>query len=89
MAKLLQALDGWLEKAKQHAEAKSFDPAVLLQARLAPDMYTLSRQIRRAEARQGRVGLPANTTIMGPISLVEARVEMLYAAVAPDIRELA
>lgn len=48
MMKLLQALDGWLEKAKLHAEAKAFDPAVLLQARLAPDMYTLSRQIQAA-----------------------------------------
>jgi uncharacterized protein len=46
MSKLLQALDGWLEKAKLHAEAKSFDPAVLLQSRLAPDMYPLTRQIQ-------------------------------------------
>ena len=48
MSKLLQALDGWLEKAKVYAESKAFDPAVLLQARLAPDMYTLSRQIQSA-----------------------------------------
>lgn len=48
MSKLLQAMDGWLEKAKLHAEAKSFDPAVLLQSRLAPDMYPLTRQIQAA-----------------------------------------
>lgn len=48
MSKTLQALDGWLEKAKQHAEAKSFDPAVLLQSRLSPDMYPLTRQIQAA-----------------------------------------
>ena len=48
MSKLLKALDGWLEKAKLYAEAKSFDPAVLLQARLAPDMYPLTRQIQAA-----------------------------------------
>ena len=48
MTTQLQALDGWLEKAKLYAESKSFDPAVLLQARLAPDMYTLSRQIQAA-----------------------------------------
>ena len=48
MSNQLKALDSWLEKAKQHAEAKKFDPAVLLQSRLAPDMYTLSRQIQAA-----------------------------------------
>jgi uncharacterized protein len=48
MAKLLKALDAWLEKAKLFAESKSFDPAVLLQSRLAPDMYPLTRQIQAA-----------------------------------------
>ena len=48
MSKSLQALDGWLEKAKLHAEAKGFDPAVLLQSRLSPVMYALTRQIQAA-----------------------------------------
>lgn len=48
MTKMLKALDAWLEKGVEHAKAKSFDPAVLLKARLAPDMYTLSRQIQAA-----------------------------------------
>jgi len=46
MTKMLKALDSWLEKGVEHAKAKSFDPAVLLKARLAPDMYTLSRQVQ-------------------------------------------
>jgi hypothetical protein len=46
MTKLLKALDGWLEKAEGYAKSKSFDPAVLLHARLAPDMYPLTRQIQ-------------------------------------------
>jgi hypothetical protein len=46
MTKMLKALDTWLDKAVEHAKATSSDPALLLQARLAPDMYTLSRQIQ-------------------------------------------
>jgi uncharacterized protein len=48
MTKMLKNLDGWLEKAVAHAKARSFDPAVLLQARLAPDMFPLVRQIQSA-----------------------------------------
>jgi hypothetical protein len=46
MTKMLENLDAWLEKSAAHAKAKSFDPAVLLQARLAPDMQPLVRQIQ-------------------------------------------
>lgn len=48
MTKMLKALDSWLEKGAEYAKTRSFDPAVLLQSRLAPDMYTLSRQIQAA-----------------------------------------
>jgi hypothetical protein len=48
MTKMLNSLDKWLEKAAEHAKAKGFEPAVLLQSRLAPDMFTLSRQIQSA-----------------------------------------
>lgn len=37
-----------LGKAEAHAKAKNFDPAVLLNDRLAPDMFTLSRQVQIA-----------------------------------------
>lgn len=37
-----------LEKAAAHAEAKKIDPAVLVNARLYPDMLPLSRQVRIA-----------------------------------------
>lgn len=46
--KLLQNLDGWLQKATAFAEAKKFDPNVLLQSRLAPDMLPLMFQIQAA-----------------------------------------
>ena len=42
----LGALAGILDKAEQHAADKGFDPAVLVQARLAPDMYPLARQVQ-------------------------------------------
>jgi hypothetical protein len=35
-----------LEKAAAHAEARKIDPAVLIQARLFPDMFPLSRQVQ-------------------------------------------
>lgn len=47
-AKMLRQLATWLEKAKEHATAKGFDANVLVVARLAPDMYTLARQVASA-----------------------------------------
>jgi hypothetical protein len=47
-AKMLRNLDNWLEKATVHAKAKSFEPNVLVQMRLAPDMYPLVRQVQSA-----------------------------------------
>ena len=46
--KMLTHLDGWLDKAIAHAKAKSFDPAVFLAARLAPDQYPFVRQVQSA-----------------------------------------
>lgn len=37
-----------LEKGQAHAKAKGYDPAVLVSARLAPDMFPLSRQVQIA-----------------------------------------
>lgn len=48
MAKMLSNLDRWLDAGVAHAEKKSFDPSVLLAARLAPDQYPLLRQIQAA-----------------------------------------
>src|SRR5262245_51840928 len=48
LQKLLRNLDGWLDKAVAHAQVKNFDPNVLLQMRLAPDMFPLVRQVQSA-----------------------------------------
>lgn len=48
MKKVLRNMDGWFAKATAHAAEKKFEPAVLLQARLAPDMFPLVRQVQIA-----------------------------------------
>jgi hypothetical protein len=44
----LKNLSAFLDKGAQLAEQKKFDPEVLLQSRLAPDQFALSRQIQIA-----------------------------------------
>jgi uncharacterized protein len=46
--KMLRNLNAILGKAAAHAEAKKFDMNVLLNSRLAPDQFNLSRQIQIA-----------------------------------------
>ncbi|HBN9710977.1 TPA: DUF1993 family protein [Pseudomonas aeruginosa] len=41
-------LSAILKKAATHAEAKNIDPRVFIDARLAPDMYPLARQVQIA-----------------------------------------
>lgn len=44
----LGSLSALLEKGLAHATARKFDPSVLVNARLAPDMFPLSRQVQIA-----------------------------------------
>lgn len=46
--RMLDNLSKILDLAVQYAEEKKIDPAVLINARLAPDMYPLSRQVQIA-----------------------------------------
>ncbi len=59
----LKSLDAILDKAVSYAEASKFDPAILLTARLYPDMFTMTRQVQIAtDAAKGAAarlaGLP-------------------------------
>lgn len=45
---ILNSLDAILSKAEEHANAKKIDTSVFLQARLAPDMFPLIRQVQIA-----------------------------------------
>jgi hypothetical protein len=45
---MLKSLSNILDKGADHARAAKSDPAALLSARLAPDMYTLAQQVQIA-----------------------------------------
>ena len=45
---MLGNLSHFLDKAQAHAEARKFDPHVLVDGRLAPDMLPLKRQVQIA-----------------------------------------
>jgi uncharacterized protein len=55
----LNALSAVLGKAKAHAAARKFEPSLLLQARLAPDMFPLARQVQTVcdQAKNGAARL--------------------------------
>lgn len=46
--RMLRNLEGVLDKGAAHAAARKIDPAVLVNARLFPDMFPLSAQVRVA-----------------------------------------
>jgi hypothetical protein len=48
--RMMNNLAAVLEKAAQHAEARKIEPEVLVNARLAPDMFPLVRQVQIADA---------------------------------------
>jgi uncharacterized protein len=55
----LNALSVLLDKAAAYAEAKKIDPAALLNTRLFPDMFALTRQVQSAcdQAKNGAARL--------------------------------
>ena len=48
LTRALANLDAYLKKGEDYATERGFDPAVLLSARLAPDMFPLTRQVQIA-----------------------------------------
>lgn len=56
MRKMLVNMATWFDKAVAYANARSFDPEVLLGARLAPDQLPLVRQVQSACDRAKFVG---------------------------------
>ena len=54
--RVLGNLAAILDKAAAHAEARGIDPAVLVQARLYPDMFPLAKQVQiAADSAKGGV----------------------------------
>jgi hypothetical protein len=62
--RMLRNLKALLEKGVAHAAARKFDPAVLAQARLAPDMLPLARQVQIAS--DNAKGCPARLAGIDP-----------------------
>lgn len=92
--KHLHALDGILDKAAAHAQARKIDPAVLLSARLYPDMFDMKRQVKEAcafaggaVARLAGLPIPANDGNDAMIPDLKARIaatQAFLASISPE-----
>ena len=78
---ILTSLSAILTKAAAHAEAKKIDPSVFITARIAPDMFPLSRQIqiatdhaKGASARLAGVEIPAFPDTETTFAELQARI---------------
>jgi hypothetical protein len=77
----LANLTAILDKAAAHAAAKKFDPVVLAQARLFPDMYPLARQVqiacdtaKGAAARLAGIEVPKHEDTETTLAELKARI---------------
>lgn len=78
---MLKSLSSILTKAATHAEAKKIDPSVLVNARLAPDMHPLARQIQMvsdtakgASARLAGVDVPSMPDTEATLAELQQRI---------------
>lgn len=74
-------LSAILTKAAAHAEAKKIDPSVFINARIAPDMFPLSRQIQIATdvtkggcARLAGIDIPSYADTEATFPELQARI---------------
>jgi uncharacterized protein len=82
---MLGNLDHFLVKAAAHAEAKKFDPANLLAARLAPDMLPLTRQVLIA-CDASKFGISRLASVEAPkFDDTETTIEQLRERIAKTI----
>ena len=70
-------LSGLLDQASAHAEARNIDPAVLLNMRLSPTMYSLKQQVGEANRHAVVAG-----------ALLAGRAPHTFSDTEPDIAEL-
>ena len=82
----LQALVEVLKKAEAHADAKKIEHSVFLNARLAPDMFALTRQVQLATdfakggaARTAGVDVPSYADTEVTFAELYARIEKTLA----------
>jgi hypothetical protein len=79
--RMLGNLSAILKKGAAFAEAKKIDPSVLVSARLAPDMFTLARQVQIATdgvkgfaARVAGIEVPSYADTEATFGELEARI---------------
>jgi hypothetical protein len=91
---MLKNLSTLLDKAVAHAQAKGYEPSVLLQSRLAPDMFPLVRQVQIATdaakfgvARLTGVDAPKFADDESTFDQLKARIEKTRAFVTGVPRE--
>ena len=78
---MLDSLAAILDKAQQHAHDHKIDPQVLLNARLAPDMYPLLRQVQLVSdgvkgcaARLAGIAVPSFADTESSFAELQARI---------------
>jgi hypothetical protein len=83
---MLTSLRSLLDKAEASARARKFEPAVLLQARLAPDMFPLLKQVQIAadfakgvSARLAGVEVPSHPDTEQTFDDLRARIDSTLA----------
>ena len=81
MTRGLTNLSAILDKAAAHAATKKFDPVVLAQARLYPDMYPVARQVqiacdtaKGAAARLAGIEVPKHEDTETTLAELKARI---------------
>lgn len=87
--RMLNNLSAILDKAQAHADANAIDPASLVEARLAPDMFPLAKQIQIASdavkggaARLAQVDIPGFADTESSFAELKARIEKTLAFIS-------
>ena len=85
----LRSLSVILKKAETHCAAKKIDPAIILSARLFPDMFALTRQVQIASDAAKGAGARLSGTPVPSWADEEKTFDELQARVAKTIEFLA
>jgi hypothetical protein len=83
--RFLENLEAILKKGEAFAQARGFDPEVLLNSRLAPDMFPLSRQIQLACDLARRGVLRLTGAEIGSVEDNEKTFDEFYARIRSTI----
>src|SRR5690348_159129 len=81
-ARMLPNLSGFLDKANAYAAERKFEPQVLAAARIAPDMFPLTRQVQIAcdfakgcTARLAGIEVPKREDTESTLERLKARID--------------